>query len=44
MEKSDEGSPILAHYVHFIFDNGQVYDPLTHYWKLALLEKVIKNN
>eukprot|EP00026_Physarum_polycephalum_P000113 Phypoly_transcript_00113.p1 GENE.Phypoly_transcript_00113~~Phypoly_transcript_00113.p1 ORF type:complete len:2230 (+),score=343.31 Phypoly_transcript_00113:65-6691(+) len=39
MEKSDEASPILAHYTHFIFNNPQVYAPLTHYWKLALTEK-----
>jgi hypothetical protein len=39
MEKSDEASPILAHYVHFIFDNPHVYEPLAHYWKLALTEK-----
>lgn len=40
MEKSDEASPILAHYVNFIFDNHQVYDPIIHYWRLTLSEKV----
>jgi hypothetical protein len=39
MEKSDEASPILAHYIQYIFNNPQVYDPLAHYWKLALTEK-----
>jgi hypothetical protein len=40
MEKSDEASPILAHYVNFIFNHPEVYDPLSHYWKLALMEMV----